>query len=99
MVKKKNLGFKEWWMELFEDERGHTSIKPVIALMGGIFLCGSMLATAIIPGDYKPMESLINAVMIITIAGMGGDTIDKYSAVKKPAVASDDADPDVNPTI
>lgn len=73
------MTFKEWAIELFKDERGSTSIKPVIALIGCIFLCGTMLANSFTADHFKPADSLVDAVMIITAIGMGADTLDKFS--------------------
>ena len=73
------MTFKNWIIELFKDERGSTSIKPVIALMGALFLCTAMLLNSISKKEFDPSNELINAVMIITCIGMGADTIDKFS--------------------
>jgi len=70
---------KGWITELFEDERGHTSIKPVVACMGSIFLCVTMVVTSFFPKEYMPMPELVNAVMVITLVGLGSDTVDKFS--------------------
>jgi hypothetical protein len=32
--------------------------------------------------DFKPAESLVNAVMVITCIGLGADSIDKFSHKK-----------------
>jgi hypothetical protein len=77
------MNFKEWLIDLFKDERGTTSIKPVIAFVGALFLCGTMLANSFTEEHFKPAAELVNAVMIITGIGMGADTIDKFSAKKK----------------
>ena len=77
------MTFKKWITDLFKDERGSTSIKPVIAFVGALFLCGTMLANSFTHGDIKPSEELVNAVMIITAIGMGADTLDKFSFKKK----------------
>ena len=77
------MNFKKWIIDLFKDERGSTSIKPVIALLGALFLCGTMMANSFTHGDIKPSEDLVNAVMIITAIGMGADTLDKFSHKKK----------------
>jgi Flp pilus assembly pilin Flp len=77
------MNFKEWVIELFKDERGATSIKPVIAFIGALFLCGTMLANSFTEEHFKPAPELVNAVMIITAVGMGADTIDKFTAKKK----------------
>ena len=75
--------FVNWLKDLFKDERGSTSIKPVVALIGALFLCGTMCANSFSHGDIKPSADLVNAVMIITCLGMGADTLDKFSFKKK----------------
>ena len=80
---KRKLTFWGWIGELFEDERGRVSIKPVIAFMGATFLCATMLIGAVWQKEFKPADYIVNAVMIITVMGMGGDTVDKFS-LKKP---------------
>ena len=81
---RRSQNFIQWLRELFTDERGATSVKPLIAVIGALFLCVTMLIEALAKTDLKISETLINAVMIITSVGMGADTVDKYS-VKKPA--------------
>jgi len=78
------MNFKQWLVELFKDERGSTSIKPVIAFIGALFLCGTMLANSFTEEHFKPATELVNAVMVITAIGMGADTIDKFTK-KAPA--------------
>ena len=73
------MNFKSWVIELFKDERGSTSIKPVVAAMGSLFLCVTMMANSFSHGDIKPSDGLVEAVMIITCLGMGADSIDKFS--------------------
>ena len=83
------MTLKTWLFELFQDERGHVSIKPVIALMGALFLCGTMLASAISHDTIKIADSLIDAVMVITSIGMGADSVDKFSHRKPTPNTSD----------
>ena len=73
------MTFKEWIFELFQDERDNVSIKPVIAFMGALFLCITMLVNAFIKINMELLDSLVNAVMVITSIGMGADTVDKFS--------------------
>ena len=73
------MTFKEWIVDLFKDERGSTSIKPVIALLGSLFLCAAMLISTVTTKHIAPSTELINAVMIITAIGMGADTLDKFT--------------------
>ena len=73
------MNFKQWLVDLFKDERGSTSIKPVIAFIGALFLCGTMLVNSFSEAHFKPADTLVDAVMIITAIGMGADTIDKFT--------------------
>jgi hypothetical protein len=73
------MNFKQWIIDLFKDERGATSIKPVVAFIGALFLCGTMLANSFSEAHFKPSEELVNAVMVITVIGMGADTVDKFT--------------------
>ena len=77
------MTFKDFILDLFKDERGSTSIKPVVALIGALFLCGTMLANSFSAENIKPSNELVNAVMVITAIGMGADTLDKFSSKKK----------------
>ena len=77
------MNFKQWIVDLFKDERGSTSIKPVVAFIGTLFLCGTMTANSFTEDHYKPADSLVDAVMIITAIGLGADSLDKFSK-KKP---------------
>jgi hypothetical protein len=79
------MTFKEWIIDLFKDERGSISIKPVIGFVGTLFLCGTMLANSFTEEHFKPAAELVNAVMVITGIGMGADTVDKFTAKKKDA--------------
>jgi len=77
------MNFKQWIIDLFKDERGSTSIKPVVALIGTLFLCATMTANSFTEEHFKPADSLVDAVMIITAIGLGADSLDKFSK-KKP---------------
>jgi len=79
---KVKITFVGWVIELLKDERGATSIKPVIALIGGLILCGALVLTFFMKNAHVPSDTLINAVVFITIAAMGGDTVDKFSFKK-----------------
>lgn len=76
------MKFSQWIVELFKDERGSISIKPVVAFIGALFLCGTMLANSFTEDHFKPADALVNAVMVITAIGMGADTLDKFSHKK-----------------
>jgi hypothetical protein len=80
------MKFKEWVVELFKDERGSISVKPVIAFVGAMFLCVTMILNSFSHAEFAPSPELVNAVMIITGIGMGADTMDKFSHKKKEEV-------------
>ena len=77
------MNFKQWIIELIKDERGSISVKPVIAFIGALFLCITMILNSFSHADFAPSPELVNAVMIITGIGMGADTMDKFSHKKK----------------
>jgi hypothetical protein len=77
------MTFKEWIIDLFKDERGAISVKPVISFFGALFLCGTMLANSFTEEHFKPANELVNAVMVITAIGMGADTLDKFTKKDK----------------
>ncbi len=80
------MTFKQWAIELFKDERGSISVKPVIAMIGALFLCVTVILNSFSHSDFAPSPELVNSVMIITGIGMGADTLDKFSHKKKEEV-------------
>jgi len=78
------MTFKQWIVELFKDERGSISIKPVVAFIGALFLCGTMTANSFTEEHFKPADTLVNAVMVITAIGLGADSLDKFSKKSAP---------------
>jgi hypothetical protein len=77
------MTFKEWIIEIFKDERGSISVKPVIAFAGALFLCVTMTLNSFSHEEFKPAAELVNAVMVITAIGMGADTLDKFTHKKE----------------
>lgn len=78
------MTFKQWVLDLLKDERGATSIKPVVALVCTLFLCIALAANSFSHKDIAPSDKLVEAVMVICVAAMIGDTGDKFSLRKKP---------------
>ena len=54
-----NVTFRQWIVDLFKDERGSTSIKPVVALLGAFFLCLTMTANSFSEDRFKPSDKLV----------------------------------------
>lgn len=73
------MNFKQWILDLFKDERGSTSIKPVVAFIGSLFLCITMTLNSYSHPDFTPSPELVNAVLVITVIGMSADTVDKFT--------------------
>lgn len=71
--------FLKWVVEVFKDERGVSSIKPIIAFLGSIALFGLVIYQGLYPDKFKPSDALINAIMVITMGGLGLDSADKFS--------------------
>lgn len=77
------MTLKQWIIDLFKDERGSTSIKPVVAFTGTLFLCVTMVLNSCSHKNFEPSEPLVNAVLLITVIGMGADTLDKFTHKSK----------------
>ena len=84
------MTFKQWIIDLFKDERRSISIKPVVAFIGAMFLCITMTINSFSHEDFKPADSLVEAVMIITAIGLGADSVDKFSHKKKEETISEE---------
>lgn len=85
------MNFKQWLIDLFKDERGSTSVKPVIAFVGSLFLCVTMTLNSFSHADFAPSDNLVNAVLMITALGMGADSLDKFSHKKSSSDTPDNA--------
>jgi len=73
------MSFKDWVVDLFKDERGSVSIKPVLAGLGAVVLCTVLMIDAISKGDVKFSENIVNAILYFTLFCLGADTADKFS--------------------
>jgi hypothetical protein len=73
------MKFKDWLVNLFEDERGAPSVKPVIAFLISLFLCVITIVGIYFPNTTKPSDPLINSLLTIACICLGSDTADKFS--------------------
>lgn len=78
----KNYTFKNWIIELFKDERGSISVKPVIAAFGTLILATVLILNVLKKSEFDPSSVLVDSIVWIVIAGMGSDTLDKFSSKK-----------------
>lgn len=69
---------KEFLKTLFADKDGQQSTKRVIAMIGMLFLCGTMVATACLC-SIKPDENLISSIEVIVIVALGATSLDKFA--------------------
>lgn len=68
----------EFFKQLFADTEGQQSTKRIIAMIGMLFLCGTMVATAC-RCSIKPDENLISAIEMIVIVALGATSLDKFA--------------------
>jgi hypothetical protein len=73
------MKFKEWVIDLFKDERGSTSMKPVIGLFLALCLGTALVVTSVSKLQIKPSDTLVQWVAITLISMVAGDTLDKFS--------------------
>lgn len=88
------MNFKQWILDLFKDERGQPSIKPVTTALCTICLCISLFISVISKRTLTPSDKLVDAVTAIAIIGIGGDVLDKFSLRKKESSPPDSDNPD-----
>lgn len=69
---------KEFLKTLFADKDGQQSTKRIIAMIGMLFLCGTMVATAC-RCSIKPDENLVSAIEMIIIVALGATSLDKFA--------------------
>lgn len=69
---------------MLSDERGATSSKRVIGFLCAIVLCTCLIITSIVPKEFTPPTSLIDAVLTLACVCIAGTTIDKFSFREQP---------------
>ena len=67
---------KKFLVSLFSD--GDTSIKRVMAFIGFILLCLTMVVNSFYDDNIKPSKELVDAVMYIIIFCIGGNVVEKF---------------------
>jgi hypothetical protein len=82
---------KNFLKSLLADERGQQSTKRVIAILGMLFLCVTMILNSYSHEDMKPSPELVSAVEFIVIACVGASSLDKFSFKGKSATPEEPA--------
>lgn len=70
---------KNFIKSLLADERGQQSTKRVLAIVGTLFLCITMLLNAYSSKEIAPSHELVSAVEMVVIVCVGASTVDKFT--------------------
>lgn len=70
---------KKFFKSLLSDESGQQSTKRILAILGTLFLCVTMILNSYSHEEIKPASELVSAVEMIVIVCVGATTIDKFS--------------------
>ena len=75
---------KKFFKSMLSDERGTWSHKRVIGITCALVLCACLIITSVIPKEFTPPTSLVDAVLTLACVCIAGTTIDKFSFKEKP---------------
>jgi hypothetical protein len=70
---------KKFLKSLLEDERGRQSTKRILAILGTLFLCVTIIINSCRKEGVEISGDLISAIEMIVIACVGATSIDKFS--------------------
>ena len=68
-----------FFKSLLSDERGQQSTKRVLALIGTLFLCATLIVGICVGAGHAPNSEVVSAIEFIVIACIGATTVDKFS--------------------
>lgn len=66
-------------LEMLHDETGSVSAKRVIAFIGILTLCLTLVLNTIYSQAVNPSPVLVNAVLTVIVTCIAGSTVDKFS--------------------
>ena len=70
---------KAFFKSLLQDESGQKSTKRILAIIGTMFLCITMLANSYSHESIKPSSELVSAVEVIVCVCVGATSLDKFA--------------------
>lgn len=73
------MAMKKFFKSLLSDESGQQSTKRILAIIGTLFLCVTMMLNSYSHEEIKPSSELVSAVEMIVIVCVGATTVDKFS--------------------
>jgi hypothetical protein len=68
-----------FFKSLLSDERGQQSTKRVLALIGTLFLCATLIVGLYVESGNAPSDKVVSAIEFIVIVCIGATTVDKFS--------------------
>lgn len=71
---------KQFFSELFQDESGSFSSKRFIGIIAGLTLCITLYGNSFYGDKFKPADSLVNAVAMLSFGCLGLASVDKIWA-------------------
>ena len=73
---------KKFFKSLLSDESGQQSTKRILAIIGTLFLCVTMMLNSYSHESIKPSEDLVDAVKTIVIICIAGNVAEKFLSKK-----------------
>jgi len=74
---------KNFIMSMLSDESGSISSKRVIGFLCAIVLATCLIITSIVPKEFTPPTSLVDAVLTLACVCIAGTSVDKFSLKEK----------------
>ena len=70
---------KKFLKSLLQDEAGQQSTKRILAILGTLFLCTTMMITAFSHKTIEPSSELVSAIEVIVCVSIGATSLDKFA--------------------
>ena len=80
----KTTTMKKFFTQLLQDESGCFSSKRFIGIIAGLTLCITLYGNSFYGDKFKPADSLVNAVAMLSFGCLGLASVDKIWAKRKP---------------
>jgi hypothetical protein len=74
---------KNFFKSLLQDESGQQSTKRILAILGTLFLCVTMILNSYSHESIKPAPELVSAVEVIVCVCIGATSLDKFAIGRK----------------
>lgn len=71
---------KNFIKSLLQDESGQQSTKRILAMLGMVFLCVTMILNSYSHESIKPAPELVSAVEVIVCVCIGATSLDKFAS-------------------